>query len=86
MTSKKVQMRVITALIVIAALALGFGAGSLIAANSDPGSSGDPLVSKSYLDSTFRPQIEAAWDAAISAREAQLEAQLQAKIYEALGA
>ncbi|MDR1821873.1 MAG: hypothetical protein LBQ91_05500 [Oscillospiraceae bacterium] len=85
MTSK-IRVRIVTAAIVIIALALGFGAGSLIAASSDPGSSGDPLVSKDYLDNTFRPQLEAAWDAAIAAREAQLEANLQAKIYEALGA
>jgi len=72
MTKKKILTIALAALL----LAAGIGVGAYAASNY--GTQADPLVAKSYLDSTLTPKLQAQFDSEVDGQVQILESQISA--------
>ena len=66
--------RLLTALLVIAILALGIGIGAFAASNF--GTQSDPLVAKSYLDNVLTPSLQTQYQKQLDEQVLKLEQQI----------
>lgn len=73
------KKKIIAAVVICGVFALGAGAGMLAAENAY-GSETDPLITKSYLDTTVSEQVEEKIDAKLDTTTADLKAKLDSKI------
>ena len=68
------KKKLITALIVVAVLALGIGIGAFAASNF--GTQSDPLVAKSYLDNVLTPSLQTQYQKQLDEQVQKLEQQI----------
>ncbi len=66
--------KIITVLAAVVILAVGIGVGAYAA--STYGTQSDPLVAKSYLDSSFTPKLQSQFDAQVDSQVQIMESQI----------